>query len=157
MAVRPVPEGYSSLTPYLIVTGAADAIEFYKHAFGARELMRFGGPDGKVAHAELQIGDARLMLSDEHPQMGFRSPQSLGGSGTGLMLYVTDVDRVFTRAIDAGAKTHQEVKNQFYGDRSGTLIDPYGHVWTIATHVEDVSEEEMQRRMEESMRASASR
>jgi len=157
MAVRPVPEGYSSLTPYLIVAGAADAIEFYKHAFDAKELMRFGGPDGKVAHAELQIGDARLMLSDEHPQMGFRSPQSLGGSGTGIMLYVTDVDRVFARALAAGAKTQQELKNQFYGDRSGTLIDPYGHVWTIATHVEDVSEEEMQRRMEESMRATASR
>jgi PhnB protein len=153
MAVRPVPEGYSAVTPYLIVTGAADAIEFYKRVFDAKELMRFGGPDGKVAHAELQIGDSRIMLSDEHPQMGFRSPQSIGGSGTGIMLYVDDVDRVFKRTVDAGAKTHQEVKNQFYGDRSGTLIDPFGHVWTIATHVEDVSAEEMERRMEAAMSA----
>jgi PhnB protein len=157
MAVRPVPEGYSSVTPYLIVKGAVDAIEFYEHVFDAKELMRFGGPDGTVAHAELQIGDARIMLSDEHPRMGFRSPQSLGGSGTGIMLYVEDVDSVFTRAIDAGAKTHQEVKNQFYGDRSGTLIDPFGHVWTIATHIEDLSEEEMQRRMEAAMAAPTTR
>jgi PhnB protein len=153
MAVRPVPEGYSAVTPYLVVTGAADAIEFYKRVFDAKELMRFGGPDGKVAHAELQIGDSRIMLSDEHPQMGFRSPQSIGGSGTGIMLYVDDVDRVFKHGIDAGAKTHQEVKNQFYGDRSGTLIDPFGHVWTIATHIEDVSPEEMERRMEAAMSA----
>ena len=147
MNVRPVPEGYSSVTPYLIVTRAADAIEFYTRAFGAEELMRFDGPDGGIAHAELQIGNSRIMLADENPQMGFRSPQSLGGSGIGIMVYVDDVDSVFTRALDAGAKTHQEVTNQFYGDRSGTLIDPFGHWWTVATHVEDVSEEEMQRRM----------
>jgi PhnB protein len=149
MNVRPVPEGYSSVTPYLIVTRAADAIEFYTRAFEAQELMRFGGPDGGIVHAELQIGDSRIMLADENPQMGFRSPQSLGGSGIGLMVYVDDVDRVFTRALEAGAKAHQEVKNQFYGDRSGTLIDPFGHWWTVATHVEDVSPEEMQRRMAE--------
>ena len=148
MKVRPVPEGYSTVTPYLIIKGAADAIEFYKKVFNAKELMRFGGPEGSVVHAELQIGDARIMLSDEHPQMGFRSPQSIGGSGTGIMLYVDDVDRIFNGAIAAGARQHQEVKNQFYGDRSGTLVDPFGHVWTIATHIEDVSPEEMQRRME---------
>ena len=148
MAVRPVPEGYSTVTPYLIVTGAAAAIDFYKLVFDAKELMRFGGPDGKVAHAELQIGDSRIMLADEHPEMGHRSPQTIGGSAVGIMLYVDDVDRVFSGAIAAGAKTHQEVKNQFYGDRSGSLIDPFGHLWTVATHVEDVSEEEMQRRME---------
>jgi PhnB protein len=147
MNVRPVPEGYSTVTPYLIVTRAADAIEFYKHAFDAEELMRFAGPGGGIAHAELQIGSSRIMLADENPQMGFRSPQSIGGSGVGMMVYVDDVDRVFSRAVDAGAKAHQEVTNQFYGDRSGTLIDPFGHWWTVATHVEDVSEEEMQRRM----------
>jgi PhnB protein len=157
MSVRPVPEGYSSVTPYLVVTGAADAIEFYKRVFDAKELMRFDGEGGKVAHAELQIGDSRIMLSDEHPQMGFRSPASLGGSATGLLLYVEDVDRVFKRAVDAGAKTHQEVKDQFYGDRSGTVIDPFGHMWTISTHVEDVSDEEMQRRMEAAAAAPATR
>jgi PhnB protein len=157
MKVRTVPEGYSSVTPYLIVSRGADAIDFYKRVFGGKELMRFGGPDGKVAHAELQIGDSRIMLSDEHPEMGFRSPQSIGGSGTGIMLYVDDVDSVFKRALDAGAKTHQEVKDQFYGDRSGTLIDPFGHLWTIATHIEDVSPEEMQHRMEASMGAQATR
>jgi PhnB protein len=148
MPVRPVPEGYSTVTPYLIVSGAANAIDFYTRVFNAKELMRFGGPDGKVGHAELQIGDSRIMLADEHPQMGYRSPKALGGSATSIMLYVDDVDRVFKRAVDAGSKTQQELKNQFYGDRSGTVIDPFGHVWTIATHVEDVSPEEMQRRME---------
>ena len=110
--------------------------------------MRFAGPEGTIGHAEIQIGDSRIMLADEHLQMGYRSPKALGGSATSIMLYVEDVDRVFKRAVDAGAKTHQELKDQFYGDRSGTVIDPFGHVWTIATHVEDVSPEEMQRRME---------
>src|SRR5688572_25153947 len=123
MAAQPVPEGYSTITPYLIVAGAAQAIEFYKKVFGATELMRFAQPDGKVGHAELQIGSSKMMLADEAPSMGFRSPQSLGGTGTGIMLYVEDVDRVFKRAVEAGAKTHQAVKDQFYGDRSGTLID----------------------------------
>ena len=151
-----MPEGYSSVTPYLIITGAAAAIAFYTRAFGATELMRFDAPDGKVAHAELQIGSSRIMLADEQPDRGFRSPHSFGGSRTGLMLYVDDVDGVFTRALGAGAKTHQAVVNQFYGDRSGTLIDPFGHWWTIATHVEDVSPEEMERRMT-AMRAQAAR
>lgn len=153
MAVRPIPEGYSSITPYLIIKDAKKAIDFYKQVFGAVELMRFDGPNGTLAHAELQIGDSRIMMSDEQPQMGFRAPQSGGGAPVGLMLYVDDVDRVFRRAIDAGAKTQQEVKDQFYGDRSGTLIDPFGHCWTVATHVEDVGEEEMHRRMEASMAA----
>jgi PhnB protein len=149
MATRPVPEGYSTVTPYLIVNGASDAIDFYKRAFGASEVMRFAAPDGKVGHAEIQIGDSRVMLADEHPDRGYRSPQSWGGSGTGVLLYLDDVDQVFSRAIQAGAKALQPVKDQFYGDRSGTLIDPFGHWWTVATHVEDVSEEEMQRRMAE--------
>lgn len=148
MPVRPVPEGYSTVTPYLIVAGAAGAIDFYTRVFNAKELMRFAGPEGTIGHAEIQIGDSRIMLADEHPQMGYRSPKALGGSATSIMLYVEDVDRVFKRAVDAGAKTHQELKDQFYGDRSGTVIDPFGHVWTIATHVEDVSPEEMQRRMD---------
>src|SRR5918999_1143921 len=111
MAVIPIPEGYSTVTPYLIVKGAADAIEFYKHAFGATELMRFPAPNGTVAHAELQIGNSRVMLADEHPDRGFNSPQSYGGSGTGIMLYLEDVDRVFNRAIEAGAISKQAVKN----------------------------------------------
>lgn len=148
MAVRPIPEGYSSITPYLIIKDATKAISFYEQVFGATELMRFDGPNGTIAHAELQIGDSRIMVADEHPQMGFRGPQSTGGTPVGLMLYVDDVDRVFRRAVEAGAKTQQELKDQFYGDRSGTLIDPFGHRWTVATHIEDVTEEEMQRRME---------
>lgn len=157
MAVSPIPEGYTSVTPYLIVSGGGAAIDFYTHIFGATELMRFDGPDGTIAHAELQIGDSRIMLADESVSTGFRSPQSLGGSGTGLMLYVNDVDDVFQRAVDAGSKTHQAVKDQFYGDRSGTLIDPFGHVWTIATHVEDVSPEDMQRRMDAATKAAATK
>ena len=148
MAVQPVPEGYSTVTPYLIVSGAAEAIDYYTKVFGATELMRFPGPDGKVSHAEIKIGTSIVMLADEAPDRGYRSPQSLGGSGTGIMLYVEDVDSVFGRAIAAGGKTHQAVADQFYGDRSGSLIDPFGHMWTVATHVEDVAPEEMQRRME---------
>jgi PhnB protein len=148
MASRAVPEGYSTVTPYLIVTGAAAAIEFYKKAFGAAEIMRLTQPDGKIGHAEMQIGSSKVMLADEALDMGFWSPRSLGGSGTGIMLYVDDVDCAFERAIGAGAKALQPVKNQFYGDRSGTLSDPFGHMWTISTHVEDMSPEEMQHRME---------
>jgi PhnB protein len=151
MTPPPIPNGYSTVTPYLIVTGAANAIEFYKTVFGATEVMRFAQPNGQIGHAEIKIGSSIVMLADEAPDMGYRSPQSLGGSGTGIMLYVEDVDRVFERALEAGAKTHQAVKDQFYGDRSGALIDPFGHMWTIATHVEDVSPEEMQRRMDASL------
>ena len=153
MGVKPIPDGYSSVTPYLIVTGAANALDYYKMAFDAQEIMRMPGPDGKIAHAEIQIGNARLMLADESPQMGHKSPQTIGGSGTGLMLYVNDVDDSFQRAVSGGGKVVQEVKNQFYGDRSGTLADPFGHHWTIATHVEDVAPEEMKRRMDEAMKA----
>jgi PhnB protein len=148
MTVRPIPEGYSSVTPYLIVTGAARALDYYKMAFDAEELFRFDGPGGTIAHAEMQIGDARIMLADENPEMGHKSPQTIGGTGTGLMLYVENVDEVFQRAVAAGGVEKQAVADQFYGDRSGSLTDPFGHVWTIATHVEDVDPEEMQRRME---------
>jgi PhnB protein len=155
MAVKPIPDGYTSVTPYLIVSGAAKALNYYKKAFGASELMRLDGPNGTIAHAEMQIGNARLMLADEAPEMGHKSPQSIGGSGTGLMLYVDHVDATFERAIAGGGKVMKPVENQFYGDRSGSLTDPFGHTWTIATHVEDVSEEEMQRRMEAASRAHA--
>jgi PhnB protein len=148
MAVRHVPEGYSTVTPYLIIRGASDAIDFYKRAFGAIEIMRFAAPDGKVGHAEIQIGGSRVMLADEHPDRGYRSPESSGGSGSGIMLYLDEVDEVFSRALQAGAKVREPVKDQFYGDRSGTLVDPFGYWWTVATHIEDVSPEEMQRRME---------
>ena len=155
MAVQRIPEGYSSVTPYLIVSGAARAIDYYKMAFGATELMRFGGPDGKIAHAELQIGDSRIMLADESPEMGHKSPSTLGGTPAGLMLYVDDVDDTFTRAVTAGGSSVKAVANQFYGDRSGMLTDPFGHQWTIATHVEDVEPDEMQRRMEAAAKAHA--
>ena len=148
MAVRHIPEGYSTVTPYLIVNGGAAAIDFYKQAFGATEIMRFAGPDGKVMHAEIQIGNARVMLGDEHAERGYRSPQALGGSASGIMLYLENVDQVFNRAIHAGAKALEPVNDKFYGDRSGTLLDPFGHWWTIATHVEDVPPEEMRRRAE---------
>ena len=148
MPVRPIPEGYSSVTPYLIVSGAARAIDYYKLAFDATEIMRFEGPGGTIAHAELQIGDSRIMLGDESPQMGHKSPQTLGGSSVGLMIYVKDVDPVFERAVNAGGEEVRPLQNQFYGDRSGTLNDPFGHQWTIATHVEDVAQDEMKRRME---------
>jgi PhnB protein len=147
MQVQPTPQGYHSATPYLIVKGAARAIDFYKDVFGATELMRFPDPSGRVAHAEIKIGDSVIMLAEEYPEMGARSPESLGGTPVGLMLYVTDVDALFERAIKAGAKEVKAVKDQFYGDRSGTLTDPFGHQWTISTHIEDVSIEEVQRRM----------
>src|SRR3954453_8397518 len=152
MAAKPIPEGYHSVTPYLVVKGGANAIEFYKKAFGATEIMRFEGPGGALGHAEIRIGDSPVMLADEHPQMGFRSPQTLGGAGVSLMIYVEGADAVFQRAIAAGAKEVQPLKNQFYGDRSGTLQDPFGHVWTVATHVEDIAPEEMRKRVEEAMK-----
>lgn len=149
--VQAIPEGYHSVTPYLIVKGASDAIEFYKRAFGATEIMRMASPDGNIGHAEISIGDSHIMLADEHPEMGYRSPQSIGGTGVSLMLYLDKVDEVFKRAVAAGAKELQPLKDQFYGDRSGTLQDPFGHVWTVATHVEDVPPDEMRRRAEEYM------
>jgi len=147
MPARPIPAGYHTVTPYLIVKGAAEAIAFYKQAFGATELMRFPGPDGKIGHAEIRIGDSPIMLADEHPQMDARGPRSLGGSPVGIMLYVEDVDAVVQQAAAAGAKIERPVKDQFYGDRSGGLEDPFGHKWHVSTHKEDVSMEEMQKRM----------
>ncbi len=144
---KPIPEGYHSVTPYLIIKGATEAIDFYKKAFGASELFRMPAPGGKIGHAEIKIGDSPIMLADESPEMGYKSPQSLGGSPISIMIYVTDVDTVFKQAIAAGGKEQRPVKDQFYGDRSGTLEDPFGHVWHVATHKEDVSPEEMERRM----------
>jgi len=148
MSIKPIPDGYHTATPYLFVKGAAQAIAFYQRAFGATELFRMEGPGGSVAHAEIQIGDSRLMLADEVPQMGYHGPVSLGGTTVSLLLYVENVDTFFAQAVAAGATATRAVKDQFYGDRSGTLTDPFGHVWTIATHTEDVSSEEMARRMQ---------
>ena len=146
MPVNPIPEGYHSVTPYLIIRGAADAIEFYKKAFGATELFRFPGPDGKIGHAEMQIGNSRIMLADEYPDMGYNGAQTLGGSPVALMIYLADVDAVFNRAVEAGATVKEALQDKFYGDRIGTVIDPFGHRWHLATHQEDVSMEEMERR-----------
>lgn len=147
MAVKPIPEGYHSVTPYLIVKGAAKAIDYYKKAFGATEIMRMPGPNGSVAHAEIKIGDSHIMLADEHPQGPYRGPEAFGGSPVSLMVYVEDVDKTFKQAISNGGKETRAVQDQFYGDRSGNLVDPFGHIWTISTHKEDVSAAEMQRRM----------
>ena len=146
MAVKPIPEGYHTATPYLIVHDAARAIDFYTRAFGATECMRFVDPRGKVGHAEIKIGDSPIMLADEALEMGHQSPQSLGGAAVSIMLYVEDVDVRFSQALAAGAKARQPLTDQFYGDRTGTLEDPFGHVWTLATHQEDVSLEEIHRR-----------
>lgn len=149
---RAIPQGYHSVTPYLIVNGAAQAIDFYKRVFGAEEVMRMDGPNGTIGHAEIRIGDSHIMLADEMPEMGYRGPLSLGGAAVSLMVYVDDVDRIFRQALDGGAQELQAIKNQFYGDRSGTLRDPFGHVWTIGTHVEDVPPDEMERRAREYMK-----
>jgi len=154
MATKPIPDGYRTATPYLIIKGAAEAIEFYKRAFGATELLRMAEAQGRVGHAEIKIGDSVIMLADEHPAMGYRGPRSLGGSSVSILLYLAEVDAVFERAVRAGAKAQRPVADQFYGDRSGTLEDPFGHVWTVATHVEDVLPEEMQRRAEAAMKSS---
>lgn len=146
MTVKPIPEGYHAVTPYLFIKGAAQAIEFYAKAFGARELLRYEAPGGKIGHAEVQIGDSRVMLADEYPEMTALSPQTLGGTGGLLMLYVEDVDAVFQRAIQLGARQLQPVQDKFYGDRTGTLLDPFGHMWTIGTHKEDLTPEEMRKR-----------
>lgn len=144
--VKAIPEGYHTATPYLIVKDASRAIDFYKKAFGATELVRMPGPGGKIGHAEIKIGDSPIMLADEVQGMGFRSPESLGGSPIGILLYVEDVDAVFSEAVAAGAKVQRPVADQFYGDRTGGVTDPFGHVWYIATHKEDVSSEEMKKR-----------
>ncbi len=143
---KPIPDGYHTATPYLIIGGAGDAIEFYKKAFGATELFRFPTPDGKIGHAEIKIGDSPIMLADEYPAMGYKGPQSLGGSPVSIMIYVEDVDTIFNQAVAAGATVKEAVTDKFYGDRLGTVTDPFGHVWHISTHKEDVSIEEMQKR-----------
>lgn len=143
---KPIPEGYHTATPYLIIRGAAEAIEFYKKALGATELFRFPAPDGKIGHAEIKIGDSPIMLADEYPEMGYKGPLTLGGSPVSIMIYVDDVDTVFNQAVAAGASVKEAVTDKFYGDRTGTLTDPFGHVWHVSTHKEDVSVEEMERR-----------
>ena len=147
--VKPIPDGYHSVTPYLIIRGASDAIDFYGKVFGTKERMRMPMPDGKVGHAELELGDSVIMLADEFPDMEIKGPATLGGSPVNVHIYVDDVDATFERAVSAGADVLQPLENKFYGDRAAQLRDPFGHVWSIATHVEDVSIEEMKRRQEE--------
>ena len=147
MAVNPIPEGYHSVTPYLVIDGAEEAIRFYTQALGATEVLRLP-MGGKIGHAEIKIGDSHVMLSDEWPDMDIRGPKSRGGATSSLMVYVPDVDAAFARAVAAGATIERPVEDQFYGDRNGSIVDPFGHRWTISTHVEDVPEDEIQRRME---------
>jgi PhnB protein len=144
--VKPIPDGYSTVTPYLIVPDAAAAISFYRQAFGASERMRLVRPDGKIGHAEIVVGGSVVMLADEYPPMGARGPAQFGGSPVSIHLYVEDADATAARAVAAGAKIIRKVENQFYGDRLGTVEDPSGHIWHISTHVEDVSSEEIGRR-----------
>ncbi len=148
MSVKPIPDGYTAVTPYLYIKGAAQALDFYKKAFDAVELFRMADPAGRIGHAEIQIGNARIMLADEHPEMGALGPASLGGATSAILLYVENVDARFARAVAAGGTVMRPLTDQFYGDRSGSLKDPFGHQWTIATHVEDVSPEEIERRIE---------
>lgn len=145
--VKHIPDGYHAATPYLIIEGAAAALDFYKKVFGATEIMRMPQPNGRIGHAEMRIGDSVLMLADEFPEMGYRSPKALGGSPVSLMIYVEDVDAVVASAAAAGAKITLPVEDKFYGDRNGTLEDPFGHIWTVSTHKEDVTPEEMKKRM----------
>ena len=155
MAVKPIPEGYRTVTPYLAVEDAARAIEYYKRAFGAKERLRMDAPDGKIGHAELEIGDSLVMLSDPFPQASTQPPKELGGTSSSVFLYVEDVDAVVKKAVDEGATVAMEVADQFWGDRFGTVTDPFGHVWSIATHVEDVPPEEMAERAKQAMAAMA--
>jgi PhnB protein len=143
--MKPIPEGCHSVTPYMICKGAAEAIEFYKKAFGAVEVMRMAGPNGQIGHAEIKIGDSHIMLSDEHPEMGIYSPQHYGGSPISVLLYVENADATVSTAVAAGAKVTRPLKDEFYGDRAGTVVDPFGHQWYVHTHIKDVSPEELQR------------
>ena len=156
MPVQPIPEGYSTVTPYLIVADAAAALKFYKEVFGAVEEMRVEWPGGKIGHAEFMIGDSRVMLASEFPEIGAVAPTTVGGSSVTLAIYTADVDAMFSRALAAGAKEERPVANQFYGDRSGMITDPFGHKWSLSTHIEDVSPEEMKRRQEAMFRESDS-
>jgi len=153
MAPKPIPDGYHSVTPYLAVDGAEQAIAFYEKAFGAKERTRMQSPDGKIAHAELEIGDSVVMLSDPLPQFITKAPTELGGSTASLMVYVEDVDAVVQQAVGAGATLEREIEDQFWGDRFGAVVDPFGHMWSIATHVEDVPPEEMAKRAEAAVAA----
>ena len=150
---KPIPEGYHTLTPYLALDDAGDAIEFYKKAFSATEKLRMTRSDGRIGHAEIQIGDSIVMLADESPDIGFKSVRTYGGSPINIMLYVEDVDGVVKRAVEAGAVVVRPVENQFYGDRLGSVRDPYGFTWHIATHVEDLAPEELERRAAKAMSA----
>ena len=147
MSIKTIPDGYHAVTPYLIIKGAAQAMDFYTRAFGARERMRLPGPGDAIMHAEMELGDSVIMLADEFPQMGAVSPQTLGGSSVFLHLYVSDADAMFNQAVAAGAKVAEPMENKFYGDRSGTVLDPFGHRWSVSTHVEDVTPEEIGRRI----------
>jgi PhnB protein len=151
-AVKPIPDGYHSVTPYLSVREAGKAIDFYKRAFGAREMLRMEAPGGKIGHAEIRIGDSVVMLADEYPDMGFLGPQSRGGTSVNMHLYVNDCDAVVQRALAAGAKLLRPMKDQFYGDRSGSVEDPFGHVWHVSTHKEELSKSELRRRAAEAMK-----
>jgi PhnB protein len=145
VSANPIPKGFHTVTPSLIVKNAAQAIEFYKKALGAQELMRMATPDGKIGHAEIKIGDSIIFVTDESPQMGTKSPQTLGGAGASLYLYVEDVDKAFQRAVDAGGKATMPVTDMFWGDRFGSLTDPYGHTWGLSTHKQDLSEQEIEK------------
>jgi len=149
--VAPIPAGYHAVTPYLSIRGAAEALEFYKMAFGAKEIMRMPGPDGKLGHAEITISGARIMLADEHPGMSILSPQARGGTTVSIYLYVGNSDATVERAVQAGAKVLRPVADQFYGDRTGTIEDPFGHMWHIGTHKEDLSKAELRKRAEKAM------
>lgn len=156
MSVKPIPEGYHTATPYLAVDDAAEALEYYKKAFGAKERGRMEAPDGKIGHAEIQIGDSVVMLSDPFPQASTRTPKELGGTTASVFLYVENVDAFVQRAVDAGATVSMEVADQFWGDRFGTITDPFGHSWSVATHIEDVPPEEMAERAKAAMAAMSS-
>jgi PhnB protein len=153
MATQPIPEGYSTISPYLAVDDAAEAIAYYKKAFGAEETVRMDAPDGKIGHAELKIGDSHVMLSDPFPQASTTPPKELGGTSASIFMYVEDVDAVVQKAVDAGATVTMEVEDQFWGDRFGSITDPFGHIWSIATHVEDLSPEEIEERGKAAMAA----
>lgn len=152
MPVKPIPDGYHTVTPYLIMKDASRALAFYQQAFGARELVRMPMPDGTLMHGEFQIGDSPIMLGEASVERGYPGPENLGGTPVSIVLYVEDVDALFKRGVDAGCTVVREVVDQFYGDRSGTLKDPFGHIWTIGTHKEDLSPEEMEKRMQEAMK-----
>ena len=143
--VKAIPDGYHTATPYLIIKGAAEAIEFYKKAFGAVEVMRMAGPDGRIGHAEIKIGDSHIMLADEHPEMSIYSARHYGGSPVSVLLYVDNADATVSAAVAAGARITRPLKDEFYGDRAGTIVDPFGHQWYVHTHIKDVSMEEMQK------------